>query len=225
MLLAPLCAVSLTACNKYHLHVEMDRMTGTAYPVAQTQGTKTYDIKSVYEKHWDKVIVNESNQNIAPLTGPFDPADPDQYDYITEDELDTLETAYRQAPIGDVSCGDKCRQYHVYGIIVDHYLEEATGYRSIHTIGQMWTEDSRAFVMYHKSGTIQNSPEKYLRSTLHEIGHAHNLHHQDGDGNETLMTKTGQLGPSFKYKFHSASKKHLVRHPGPCKFPGIATWT
>jgi len=225
VLLVLLTAGLASGCTKYQLHVEMDRMTGTAFPLPQVQSGKTYTVEGVYtDAWWDLVNVNENDTDIAPLTGPADPWDPDQYDYITEAELDTVESAKREAPVGETSCGNKCRQFHVYGIIVDHYLEEADGTRRQSTIGQMWTSDNRAFVMYHKSHTIQTSQAKYFRSTLHEIGHAHNLHHEDGDGSMTIMNKTGTVGSSFNYEFSNASRKHLKRHPKGCKLPGISTW-
>ena len=43
------------------------------------------------------------------------------------------------------------------------------------------------------STTITNDNQAYLRTTAHELGHALNLLHRDGDGSETIMNQTGRL--------------------------------
>ena len=35
--------------------------------------------------------------------------------------------------------------------------------------------------MFYRNTAVSTNPAKYLRSAAHEIGHAYNLHHEDGD--------------------------------------------
>jgi hypothetical protein len=175
--------------------------------------------------------VDEDTTNIAPLTGPTDPADPDQYDYITEAELDTVEKANRTKPVSptEEECGfwiftSTCRTYYIYGVVVDHYYERNNGTRLKGVMGIMWADNCRAFANFYKNSTINSNGGKYLRSAAHEIGHAFNLHHEDGDGSTTIMNQTGTVGNSYVYEFSSESETHLEDHPSQCRNPGVATF-
>ena len=212
----------LASCT--HLHIEFDRMSGTAYPADQTVSGSTVSLESIYDTLWTSVTVDEDTTNITPLTGPFDPADPDQYDYITEAELDTVEAANRTSPVGTVSCGNYCTQYHLYGVVVDHYYEDSFGTRWTGVLGIMWTSNTRAFAMFYKNGTVQGDAGKYLRSVAHEVGHAHNMHHGDGDGSMTIMNQTKTVGNTYNYAFSTDSTTHWQNHANSCKRPGIATF-
>ena len=203
------------ACTARHLKIEFDRMTGTAYPVSQTVSGTTFSLASIYDPFWRTVVVDQDTTNIAPLTGPFDPADPNQYDFITEAELDTVEAANRTLPIGSQSCGSGCRNYHLYGIVVDHFYEDPMGVRWTGVLGIMWPTDTRSFAMFYKHNTVQTDAGKYLRSAAHEIGHAHNLHHSDGDGSTTIMNQTGVVGTPIRTRSRPAASPTWNRTPGP----------
>lgn len=219
----------ISGCTTYHL--EYDRMTGTAYPPSQTVSGETVTLGSIYQTVPILLTVDKDTTNIAPLTGPPDPADPDQYDYITEAELDTVEQANRTVPVDpDIwQCGvwifsGTCRKYYLYGLVVDHYYEQDNGTRRKGVMGIMWADDCRAFTNFYKNSTINSDGGKYLRSAAHEIGHAFNLHHGDGDGSTTIMNQTWKVGNSYVYEFSSTGETHLKDHPRPCRCPGVATF-
>lgn len=221
----------LTACTTTSL--EYDRMTGTSFPANTTVGGNTVSLTSIYSDAGKVFNVNQDQTNIAPLAGPANPADPNQYAYITEAELDTVETANRTVPV-DVnvySCGfwifrGTCRTYYLYGIVANHWYERQNGSRLTGVLGIMWTTNNRrAFASFYKNGTVSSNNSKYLRSTAHEIGHSYNLHHEEGDGSRTIMNQTGVVGNSYDFEFSSDSKDHLDDHPRDCVFPGTGSFT
>lgn len=217
----------LMACTS--ARVEYDRMTGTAFPQSETVDGEEVTLTTIYLQGNILLSVLYDGTAIAPLTGPFDPVDPNQYDYITPAELETVELANRSSPIDrdQWSCNwwvfrFRCSRYHVYGIVVDHYSESATGVRSTSTMGLMYTSGNRrSFANYYKNSINNSNNAKYLRSTAHEIGHTFNLNHCDGDGSETIMNQTGTVGDTFTYEFSAASLDHLQSHDKNAVWPGI----
>jgi hypothetical protein len=216
--------------------IEYDRMTGTQYPQPVIVAGDTVDLTTIYWQGERLVTVDEDTTNIAPLTGPNNPLDPDQYDYITLAELETVETANRGDPIGPVtfSCGWNnaytCTRYHLYGIVVDHYWEGSCGAacRDTGTLGYMYagsagaTNDRSAFAGFWKNSTVNSDNGRFLRSQAHEIGHAFNLNHCDGDGSMTIMNTTGTVGATYNYEFSAASLDHLQNHPDNAVWPGMS---
>lgn len=221
-----LCAL-LASCTG--ARVEYDRMTGTAFPQSETVDGEEVTLTSIYLQGSILLTVMYDDTGIAPLTGPFDATDPNQYDYITPAELETVELANRGSAIGkeEWSCNwwilkFTCSRYHVYGIVVDHYYESLAGARSTSTMGLMYTSaNRRSFANYYKNSINNSNNAKYLRSTAHEIGHTFNLNHCDGDGSTTIMNQTGTVGDTFTYEFSSASLDHLQNHDKLAVWPGI----
>lgn len=219
--------VFLAGCTSARL--EYDRMTGTAFPQPETVSGQTVTFTTIYLQGNILLSVMEDDTAIAPLTGPFNPADPNQYDYITKAELEALELANRSSPIGKVEwkCtfwifSGTCTRYHVYGIVVDHYREYDNGTRSTGSMGLMYDPvERRAFVNYYKNTTVNSNNAKFLRSAAHELGHAFNLNHCDGDGSTTIMNTTGTVGNTFTYEFSSSSLDHLQNHDKAAVWPGI----
>ena len=164
--------------------IEYDRMTGTQYPLETTVSGEDVNLTTIYWQGERLVTVDEDTTNIAALTGSVNPMDPDQYDYITLAEIETIEMANRTDPIGvtTFSCGWRnaytCTRYHLYGLVVDHFREKDDGTRPEGTLGLMYagaggtTNDRSAFVSYWKNTTVNSDNDKFLRSTAHEIGHA-----------------------------------------------------
>lgn len=220
----------ITGCTK--VLVEYDRMSGTAFPQSETVSGSTVNLETIYAEEKIPLSVNEDDTNIAQLTGPVDPTDPNQYDYITPAELDTLQTNNRSLQIGAriYNCSfwifsGTCTDYHLYGIVVDHLYETNGGVRYPTVMGVMWDTTNRgAFASFYKHATISGNNAKYLRSTAHEIGHAFNLHHNDGDGSTTIMNQTGTVGNTYTYTFSSNSKTHLADHPDNCRYPGTGAF-
>lgn len=222
---------TLTSCET--CRIEYDRMTGTQYPQPEIASGAEVNLTTIYWQGNRIVIVDENTTNIAPLTGSANPLDPDEYDYITLAEIETIELANRRDPIDSVrfKCGWRnaytCTRYHLYGIVVDHYWEGScgSGCRNTTLLGYMYagssgtTNDRSAFVSFWKNSTVNSDNAKYLRSTAHEIGHAFNLNHCDGDGSTTIMNQTGVVGSTFTYEFSASSLDHLQNHDDDAVWP------
>jgi hypothetical protein len=216
--------------------IEYDRMIGTQYPQPETVSGDEVNLTTIYWQGERLVTVDENTTTIAPLTGPTNPLDPNQYDYITLAEIETIETANRRDPIGfsTFSCGlwnaFTCTRYHLYGIVVNHYWEGScgTGCRNTGSLGRMYagasgvTNDRSAFVSFWKNSIVNSDNAKYLRSTAHEVGHAFNLNHCDGDGSLTIMNTTGTVGNTFNYEFSASSLNHLQNHADTEVWPGLS---
>lgn len=229
LLFASVLAMSTLFAGCTSAQVEYDRMTGTAFPAETVFGGKTVNFTTIYLQGNILLTVLEDDTGIVPLTGPADPADPDQYDYINPAELETLEMANRSTPVGPTSwpCSfwifdGTCTRYHVWGVVVNHYQENADGTRLTSTLG--WMSDPvlrSSFANYYRNTTVSTHNQKYLRSAAHEVGHAFNLNHCDGDGATTIMNQTGVVGDAYTYEFSAASLEHLQDHPKEAVWPGI----
>ena len=228
-------AVGALATGCTTARVEYDRMTGTQYPQPVTVSGDQVDLTSIYWQGERIVTVTEDDTNIAALTGPANPLDPNQYDYINRAELETLETANRTDPIGSstFNCGlwnrFTCTRYHLYGAVVNHFWEGdcGTACRNTGLLGLMYagasgvTNDRSAFVGFWKNSTVNSDNGKFLRSTAHEIGHAFNNNHCDGDGSTTIMNQTGVVGNTYNYQFSATSLDHLQNHADTAVWPGL----
>ena len=211
------------------IRVEYDRMAGTTFPPARTVAGNNVTLSSIYGNVGYVLDVQEDQTNIAALTGPVNPDDPNQYDYITEAELDALETVNRGVAVApDVwPCSwwlfsGTCRRYYLYGIVVNHYYEYANGTRDTGIMGIMWKTTNRsAFSNFYRNATVSGNGGKFLRSAAHEIGHAFNLHHEDGDGYATIMNQTWVVDDHYTYEFSANSQDHLKNHAADCVMPGV----
>lgn len=207
-------------------HVEMDRMTGTAFPTEQTLDGRDWTLESIFLEAGHIIDVDEDDTNIAPLRDGST-----QQQCITDAELETVEIANRASPVTPTSfaCGagifrGTCTRYEAYGIVVDH-VGQCFGSCRSSLLGCMYdTTDRSAFSLYFQNSTVSSDGQRYLRTTAHELGHAFNLHHPDGSGSETLMNTTGTVGNSFTYTFSTDSEEHLQEHDAQCRFPGTGAW-
>ncbi len=189
--------------------VEFDRMGGTTYPSAQMVNGAEVDITSIYLDAGFTVTVDEDDSNIPQLNIP-------QNDCISDAELDALENTHRSSPLFPSGF-----TYHLYGVVVNHYGEVLDACSPNFVTGKMWNHHTRsAFAIFYLHSTIQAGSPEYLRTTVHEIGHALNLHHEDGDGSTTIMNQTGNLDEEWVFEFSADSVDHLQNHPDQCKYPG-----
>ncbi len=216
----------LTSCVTSNL--EYDRMTGTAFPIEDTDSAgNSEDLTSIFVAGGHLLTIDLNQTNIAPLNGTPNPLDPDEFDYITTAEVQTLALANRSFQVdADTSYtedGKQIRKYFVYGIVVDHFRERDDGSRSTGSMGLMYDPLLRsAFVNYYKNSINRTQNNLFLRSTAHEIGHAFNLSHGDGDGSTTIMNQTRDISETtFIYEFSSTSLDHLQNHPLSTVYPGI----
>lgn len=225
MVLVALLATS--ACTTARL--EYDRMTGTVFPQPATRNGTNYTLGTIYVQGSILLAVIEDDTAIAPLTGPANPADPNQYDYITEAEIDTVTMANRSSPVNgrEWPCGwwifnGTCREYNVWGLVANHFAENDDGTRDTGALGLMIDSALRSgFVNYYRNTTVNSDNPRYLRSTAHEIGHSFNLNHCDGDGSTTIMNQTGTITADWVFEFSAASLDHLQNHVKTAVWPGI----
>ena len=107
---------------------------------------------------------------------------------------------------------------------MNHWFEENNGTRDQNLLGKMWaTTNRRAFANFYRNSVNNSDGARFLRSTAHEIGHAFNLHHEDGDGKTDIMNQTGVVGTSYVFAFvAAASTDHLSNHDANCRWPGMS---
>ncbi len=204
--------VCLVACCLLSscVSVEFDRMVGTTFPTAQFVNGSSVDINSIYLDAGFRVSVEEDDTNIAELNLP-------QNDCISDAELDAIENSHRSSPLFP-----SMWTYYLYGVVVNHYGEVLDACSPNWVLGKMWNHHTRsAFAIFYLHSSIQAGSPEYLRTTVHEIGHALNLHHEDGDGSTTIMNQTGDLDEdNWVFEFSADSVDHLQNHPNQCKYPG-----
>ena len=215
----------LAGCSLTYL--EFDKMDGTSFPRNQTIGSTEYSLSSIYDSADMELVVGTDELNIDPL--PDAAGRPKEC--ISNEELDSLEVGHRSTPVRVelYRCGDglltivDCKRYHVYGVVVNHYAMYSDGVTCKYgTTGRMWSwEERRAVAIFYRHADIRADDRNYLRVMAHELGHAFNLHHDDGDGDRSLMNISNVVGERFTYEFSDRSLLHLDDHPAECIFPGM----
>jgi hypothetical protein len=205
------CSLLLVSC----VSLEFDRMAGTAFPPSQMVNGQPVTLASIYKDAGIQLTVEEDETGIQPLHIPGD-------DCISDAELTTLENGHRHLPLFPSSACpfDFCNTYHLYGAVVDHYGEVFDTCVPEFILGKMWQGHTRsAFAIFYRADSVHSDGANFFRTTAHEIGHAFNLHHSDGDGT-SIMTQSDDLVGDPVYRFSEQSKDHLANHPAQCKFPG-----
>ena len=198
-------AVGLTGC----VEIEFDKMSGTTFPPELVVLGEPVTIEAVYFLAGRLVVVNEDETNIAPLNIADD-------DCISDAELDALEQGHRSSPLFPDG-----NTYYLYAATVDHYGEVLDACSPNWITGKLWAGNTRsALAIFYAHSTIAAGSAEYLRTTIHEIGHAFNLHHEDGDGTTTIMNQTGSLNENWTFSFSNESLEHLQQHPEKCRLPG-----
>lgn len=191
------------------VRVEFDRMEGTSFPTEQFRNGKTHSISSIFSDAGFLVTVDEDDTNISPLNIGGS-------ECISDSELDSLQSGYRSSPLFPTG-----NTYHLWAVVVDHYGEVNDECSPNFVIGKLLDPHTRsANALFYPHSTIQDSGQSYLRTAVHEIGHALNLHHGDGKTSTTIMNQTGSIIDSWVYEFSIQSQEHLQNHPPKCKFPG-----
>lgn len=91
--------------------------------------------------------------------------------------------------------------------------------------GVMFAESSRnAFAVFAKA--LKDDPNRILRTTAHELGHALNVFHSDADGDfdccagqggakkgTTLMNQEKCLATGWGFLLGAAERSHILQHP------------
>ena len=109
-----------TGCTTIHL--EFDRMVGTAFPIEQTLNGQSYTLASIFIEAGQLLVVDEDDTSIQPLRN-----DAEMTQCISDAELDTIEIANRESSVTPTTSecsfwifSGTCTAYEVYGIVVDH---------------------------------------------------------------------------------------------------------
>jgi hypothetical protein len=214
------------------VQLEMDRMTGTSFPTSQTVPGKTVDLQSIYLDGGGVVLlVTEDETDIPPVTELFQGMRLTRRG-ITAAELDNLAKAHRHVPVGPISIecaaaglqgASACTQYFLYGVVVNHFYAEGDKVDPS-VVGLVWDATNRSeFAIFYRHADVRD-PGKYLRTTAHEIGHAFNLHHEDGDGHSTIMNQGANVGNTYTFTFSAGEQAHLRNHlPQRCSRPGVGS--
>lgn len=189
--------------------IEYDKMSGTTFPPELIELGQPLSIQTIYFDAGRLVFLNPDDENIPPLNIGDN-------ECITDAELDALENANRSAPLFPVD-----NRYFLYGVTVDHHAEYLDACVPEWILGKLWNWHTRsAFALFYPHPTIVSGSAEYLRTAAHEIGHALNLHHEDGDGSTTIMNQTGDINDNWTFTFSNASLDHLQDHPTKCTYPG-----
>lgn len=191
------------------VRLEYDKMTGTTFPPQIMQLGVPVTVETIFFDVGRFVFLEPDEAFIPPLNIADD-------DCMSDAELDALEAGHRSSPLFPVQF-----EYFLYGATVDHHGEVLDTCIPEWILGKMWAGHTRsAFALFYPNPHIVSGSPEYLRTTAHEIGHALNLHHEDGDGSTTIMTQTGDLNGSWDFTFTLDSTEHLQDHPTACTFPG-----
>ena len=204
--------------------VELDRMRGTQFPPSITRDGNVVTVGSIYAAAGRWVEVSQSAGDEADIAALGK-------DCITAAELDSLLSDHRTSPVAPVTTQNGTVSY-VHGMITAHYGSNDDGTCNKTLIGTMFdTADRSAFALYYKkiaddrAKDAAKSDAYYLRSAAHEIGHAFNLHHGDGDSISSLMdqgytVEKNVSGADVPYTFSTHALDHLQGHPDGCVLPG-----
>lgn len=195
-----------------HVDLEVDRISGVgAIPSGQTPPAGgTFDLADIFEAVGITVDVDHDDVNIPDLsgaTGCYSSAELTSLLNANRDQTPPANGGW-QTWAGMVTCHDA-------GLL-----------------GVMWqsfTRDGFAVFEDEFAASGLGDPE-ILRTTAHELGHALNLYHDDGDDGcsgldtgTTIMNRTGDLDSNWRYGFSAASRAHFDGHPDPSVEPGTAT--
>jgi hypothetical protein len=214
--------VSLLLMVSGCVHLEIDRESGTAPIPVITHNGAPLDLETIYKNAGVTLEVEEDEVVNVPT--------PPAVSCITDAELDAFEASHRNSPIAP-SC--MICTYYLYGVIVNHLhnsdgsypCEPCTDEGGLCTAGSMWaTDDRRAFAVFYAHPNVRNDPSWFLLTAAHEAGHAHGVHH--ADGNEDFDNPTLENDGLFfmfttgNFEFSDQSREHLQFHPVRCRRPG-----
>lgn len=193
------------------IFLELDKIQGADWaPYVIDRNSKKNSLQSIYASGGFDLQLYSDEGNIPDLKagGSYSRAD-----------LDSFFDAHYNAsgPSG---------YWHMHGAMLTRY---SGGY-----LGLMYrTGDRKGFAVFSSSFSSGSTREaKLLRTTAHELGHAVNLFHSDGDANNggvpvagqghTVMNQTWTLASDWGYEWHTNSLNHLNSHPINRIQPGTA---
>jgi hypothetical protein len=203
--------------------LEIDRMEGTEVPPSITTDNQTYDITSIFQNTGLEIIPT-IEEKLIPTSGIelFS-------DAVLEKFMKSFSNRHKNID-GKIANTD----LFAYLLIVN-----GISARGSTVLGVMFDGKKReGTAVFYGNPTIRNDPYFYLRTTVHELGHQFNLHHEDATSNiisdkrkfsimnqtRTIMNspESNQDNPSenIGYFFGDLEIKHLIEHPREHVKPG-----
>ncbi len=181
------------------IHLEMDKLSTVNWPPASVvRGGATHSLQSIYAVAGIALNPVHNEGSITDIKGgqPY-----------TDADLHAFRTAHMNNP-------GPAGTWHMYGAFLTRHVG---GYYGI----MFDTAQRRAFAVFVT--TIADNA-KCLRTTAHELGHALNMEHSDGDANippgyptagqgRTIMNQTWTLASNWNYGWSAYTLHHCYKHP------------
>ena len=218
-------------CFNRSIRLEVDRLAGFAgVPQDVAIGGTTFDLWDIFSPLNIGVDVIEDDTNLA------DPAG----NCFSMAEMDAFFNNNQDAPSAD--SGDwnvwaafvDCDTGGVCGRMFRGASNERDGFAVFTNAITGWCAVTGATPCFNGNGCNQvglftNANQAILRTTAHELGHALNLCHNNGDdtcsdcGGTTVMNQSGRLAVGWGYGWSAASTNHINNSPNSCIQPGTST--
>jgi hypothetical protein len=196
--------------------LEIDQMQGTSLPPSVTIDGIEYNLQKAFRDAGIDFVKSSGDQ--VNLDTPFD-NDGEYSDGELENMMNSFSNRRRGLSAGDTNL-------YAYLLIVNGFSTRGKA-----TLGVMFDSNRREGTAVFYSA-VRTNPYFFLRTTIHEIGHQFNLHHEDASseiiGNKrkfSIMnqTQTIQRSPdtinrsnpieNIGYFFGELEKMHLDSHP------------
>ncbi len=181
-----------------NIHLEEDRLTGLAWPPNNVnRGGRINSLQTIYTNAgYDLTELHDQTIN-----------DPLQGNAYADADLDAFFNNNINQPPANPNT------WHIYCAVLTRHV---SGW-----LGIMFRRaDRRGFAVF--TGAIGTNDE-YLGTSAHELGHALNLFHSDGDANlsgapqagqgHTIMNQTWSLANDWDFVWSAAELDHHYEHP------------
>jgi hypothetical protein len=207
--------------------LEVNRMKNTKLPSLVTIDSITYNLYKIYEDIGIKFLVDDIEINSPP----------------GDDNVYSLEE------LENVMVKNSHRTFHsngkpyAYLLICNGMASDDAGLPNPTGLGVMFSRYREGTAVFYGNSRIQNNPSFFLRTTVHELGHQFNLHHDDatskiisGIRKFSIMNQTGTIQNSpalpddpqvvdnpidyIGFFFGDLESNHLRNHPSEFVNPG-----
>ena len=184
------------------IFLELDKIQGADWtPYVVERGGTRHSMESIYADANIDLRLRSHNGNITDLKNGA---------AYSRAELDSFFS-------GNFNATAPSGYWHMHGAMMTRYTNSGV-------LGIMYrTGDRRGFAVFSNAFSGANREAFMLRTTAHELGHALNLFHSDGNANNngspaggqgrTIMNQTWTLANDWGYTWHTNSMNHLNNHP------------
>ncbi|MGC2573700.1 MAG: hypothetical protein WA364_19470 [Candidatus Nitrosopolaris sp.] len=195
--------------------LEVRRLQGREFPPDNVNfNGRDYGLAQIYNDAGIALEVTKNQNDIPDLKGPNSS--------YSQAELHSLLTQFRIPP-------DLGEKMFAWLVVVTNYSEQEG------ILGIMFEPlDRKGTAVFQGHNLIRTDPRAFLRTSVHELGHQFNLHHEDGTTYEengvtkyTIMNQTALIQPwpdAIGFKFGEHESTHLSSHPDVDVRPGGAAF-